>query len=149
MKQSGMVLVSALVFMSVIVTMAVVLLATSSTDVKLSTVSMDRSQADAEAEGALDEVIINAQNKAGGVNSFTLPQAVFPDTGMVMAVTATDTDARLFYHTSGPCPRGSGWDSGMNCNYIRIEVDKGFGVKKSGQVVLQQGIAQQYLEGAQ
>ena len=145
----GVVLIVALVFLAVLAALSVALLGSGTLDVKVATVAQERKEADKVTEGAVEETIQMAQTRVLGNNFFTLPENQYPAGGLPVTVTDSSVTTRVVFLSAAGCPRGTGWDSGINCNYLRIDADKRFGKNNIGQVQVGQGVAQQYFDGEQ
>ncbi|RHW75552.1 hypothetical protein [Colwellia sp. RSH04] len=157
-SQQGVVLVVSLVFLVALTAVASTLMLNSTTDIKMSGASEDKVVATEEALSAMDEVIFRQINPAaGGANSFTVPIVKLKGKelsllGSVITTKKHITKADLGlvnnkYTIAIPCPHSMQGSSvgTINCNVLRVKLNKTYGRKNTSIVAVEAGIAQPIL----
>jgi hypothetical protein len=147
-KQQGIVLVVSLVFLIALTAVAGALMQNTTTDMKMSGASQEKVTAMQEAISSTDEVIYKQVQQTDGNNGFSSPPGVFPIT---TTVTAGDTTAEITLananNLEADCPHSSSASSiqVFKCNVLRIQVNRKYGRKKTNNIQVNTGVAQQLL----
>ncbi len=154
-KQQGVVLIVSLVFLIALTGVAAALMQNTTTDMKMSGASEERSEALQETISAIDEVIYDQVES--GVNLFAQPIAKFTNEEGVEGIfleklDTTAADAAIFvsnneYGKEADCPHSKSASSAQvfTCNILRVQVNRNYGRKNTSEVVVHSGIAQQLL----
>lgn len=147
-KQRGVVLIVSLVFLIALTSVATVLMINTTSDIRMSGASEEKTTAIQEAVSAVDQVIYKQVNQIGGQNGFSIDINAYPITE---SVTASDTTAKI--EVANPnalevqCPaikNGSSMDE-FSCNALIIRVTKKYGRKKKQEINVNTGIAQVFI----
>ena len=147
-KQSGVVLIVALVFLSALTAVAAALMSSTTIDMKMSGATQDKVEATQEAIGANDQVVLKQMTKDSGINNFTAPVALFP---VNVAVNAKNTGASININnpndleTDCPASKVASSVQVFKCNHLQIQINKQYGRNNTNNVQVRSGIAQQLL----
>ena len=158
-KQTGVVLIVALVFLIALTAVAAALMQNSTTDMKMSGASEEKVVATQEAISASDEVIFRQVNADVGNNRFASPVVRFQDddfrnvTGSLgITNTGNDTTANIDIANNElelepDCPHSRSASSAQvfTRNVIRVQVVRKYGRKNTNEVEVNTGVAQQLL----
>jgi len=156
-KQKGVVLIVSLVFLIALTAVAAAMMQNTSTDMKMSGASEEKSVALQEVVSAVDEVIFN-QVGPGQVNVFSRPvtgDVNFPvvNQGVLLPGTATGATATVQvannqFNLDITCPhlKVASSTEVFSCNILRINTNKNYGRKSQSIVSADSGIAQQLLK---
>ncbi|MCJ8320654.1 MAG: PilX N-terminal domain-containing pilus assembly protein [Colwellia sp.] len=145
-KESGFVLVVALVFLVALTGVASALMLNTTSDMKMSGASQEKLIATQEALGAVDEAI-SLQLAPGASNLFL--ETVFPEEGTPVVVTALKTTASITNANSPDLEPDCGHltraddNTETKCNWLRLTVTKVYGNNDTSSVVVNAGIVQQ------
>lgn len=151
-RQKGVVLIISLVFLIALTAVAAALMQNSTSDMKMSGASEEKTVAHQEVVSAVDEVIYNQITAVD--NLFTRPATDenFPiQTGVLLPDTETQATATVDvvdndYGLDTSCPRmeeGSSSNT-FQCNILRISVNRVYGRKGNSNISAESGIVQQY-----
>ena len=149
-KQQGVVLIVSLVFLIALTAVAAALMQNSTTDMKMSGASQEKSIALQEAISSMDQVIYNQVNQVNGQNHFTANTANFPILAANIAV-PVDTTAAISlanpFVLEADCPHSFSASSVQvfKCNVLRVQVDRVYGRNNGMTIQVNSGIAQQLL----
>jgi len=153
--QRGVVLIVSLVFLIALTAVAAALMQNTTSDMKMSGASEEKVTAIQESISAVDEVIFRQVN--GATNVFTSPLVLFKDPIVVTAtLTVTNDDADTTAEVSltnndfeleADCPHSKSASSTQvfTCNVLKVQVNRNYGRKKTSNVEVNSGIAQQLL----
>lgn len=147
-RQQGVVLLVSLIFLIGLTAVASALMQVTTSDMKMSGATEDKTTAVQETLGATDEVIFNEVTQTAGTNAFTDKIETFPKN---RAVSAQDTVAQLSIANSNnlesDCPHSRSGSSVQvfKCNVLNVQVTRQYGRKKHQEIVVQSGVAQQLL----
>ena len=154
-QQNGVVLLVSLVFLIALTALAAALMQITTTDMKMSGATEDKTSAVQETLGATDEVIFNEVTQTDNNNLFTERLERFgtkdAPTPIEVPVTADDTKAFVSVanpnHLESDCPHSRSGSSVQvfKCNVFNVQVSRDYGRKKHQEVVVQSGVAQQLL----
>lgn len=149
--QYGVVLVVSLVFLVALTAVAAALMQNSTTDMKMSGATEDKSVALQEVISAADEVIFN-ELAPGVVNRFALP--INGDNFPVVAAnllpgTRTNATAQInVANNSQACPGLSGDNNSsqaaISCNNFRVTTTRNFGRNNRNVITVTTGVSQQF-----
>lgn len=141
-QTTGFVLVTALVFLIALTSVASMLLLNTTTDMKMSGASQERVIAMQQAVSASDDVI---QQQTVGNNLFD--GNVFPQNVNVGDAQTTATiDRVLVVNDMAECPRAILATSIKGCNILRVQTTRNYGNNNSNSVVVHAGIYQVLLD---
>mgnify|MGYP006113842439 FL=1 len=150
-QQRGVVLVVSLVFLVALTAVAAALMQNSTTDMKMSGATEDKSVALQEVVSAADEVIFN-ELAPGVINRFALP--VNGDNFPVVAAnllpgTRTNSNAQInLANISQTCPhtKGNASSAGkISCNNFRVTTTRNFGRNNQNIITVNTGVSQQII----
>lgn len=147
-RQRGVVLLVSLVFLIALTAVASALMQVTTTDMKMSGATDEKTTAVQETLSATDEVIFNEVTQTAGTNAFTDKIESFPKEKVV---SAADTSAVLSVanpnNLESDCPHSRSGSSVQvfKCNVLSVQVTRKYGRKKHQDVVVQSGVAQQLL----
>lgn len=154
-RQTGVVLVVALVFLVALTAVAAALMQNSTMDMKMSGASEEKAVALQEIVSALDEVIFN-QVGPGKVNSFARPvSGNFPiiEQAVLLPNTATKSTARVDaannqFDLDITCPHMKLASSTevFSCNMLKVTANRKYGRTGQSDLSADSGIAQQLLK---
>ena len=156
-KQQGIVLIVALVFLVALTAVAAALMQNTTSDMKMAGASNEKVIATQGAISAIDEIINNQLNirPVGGdtnlftqglnfMETYTSAQLLPVDTET--GATATANVINNQYFEAYPCPRASVSSSiGIMCNVIQLQAQRPYGRKDTSTVVVNVNIVQQLL----
>jgi Tfp pilus assembly protein PilX len=149
-QQQGVVLVVSLVFLVALTAVAAALMQNSTTDMKMSGATEEKSVALQEAVSASDEVIFN-ELAPGVVNRFALPinGNNFPIVAAdLLPATQSNANAQInLANTSQTCPatKGNNFSAGeIGCNNFRITTTRNFGRNNQNVITVNAGVSQQF-----
>lgn len=147
LKQKGVVLIVALVFLVSLTAVAVALMQLSTTDMKMSGATEDKVAATQAAIGASDELIYRQLIGGTGTNDFAksynradlFPHSVTDTLTLANTEGATTTGqidiANNHYELEGSCPRvkvkNASSDGTFNCNVLTTRIRKTYGRKNA------------------
>jgi Tfp pilus assembly protein PilX len=151
-EQQGMVLVISLVFLVALTAVAAALMQNSTTDMKMSGATEEKSVALQEVVSAADEVIFN-ELAPGVVNRFALP--INGDNFPVVAAnllpgTRTNATAQINVanNDSDACPALKGNNNNsqgtIGCNNFRVTINRNFGRTNQNVITVNTGVTQQF-----
>jgi hypothetical protein len=156
LKQKGVVLIVALVFLIALTAVAAALMQNTTTDIKMAGASQEKSITVQETISEMDRVIYNEVNRvnlnAGGdpVNRFTLPADSFTVPVVVNnltlpAITTGSIDIANEYKLETDCPHNRAGSSAevFTCNVMRVMVNRTYGRNNNSAVQVNAGIAQE------
>jgi len=153
-KQSGVVLIVALIFLVALTAVAAALMQNSTIDMKMSGATEQKAVALEEVISAVDEVIFNQVNAQN--NRFTRPvtgdnfpitnELLLPDT-LTQSIATVDVPNNRF-NLDKDCPHMKLASSNgvFSCNLLRIRVVRNYGKNGASNVATVSGIAQQLLK---
>ncbi|KGJ91847.1 PilX N-terminal domain-containing pilus assembly protein [Colwellia psychrerythraea] len=154
-NQKGVVLVVSLVFLVALTAVAAALMQNSTTDMKMSGASEEKSVALQEVVSAVDEVIFN-QVAPGQNNSFSRPVAGnFPivDQNILLPGTATYATAAVNvannqFNLDITCPhlKLASSTEVFSCNILTVTANRNYGRTGQSNISANSGIAQQLLK---
>ncbi len=152
-KQNGFVLVVSLVFLAALTAVAAALMQNSTTDMKMSGATEDKSVAIQEAISAVDEVIFN-ELVPGGINRFARSingADNFPiPADQLLPGTLTNSTATIrvanFSNSCGSAEEGGNSENRIGCNHLVITTTRNFGRNNQSTVNVNSGIKQQYIK---
>ncbi|TWX69930.1 hypothetical protein ESZ36_07360 [Colwellia demingiae] len=156
-NERGVVLVVSLVFLVALTAVAAALMQNSTTDMKMSGASEEKSVALEEVISAVDEVIFN-QVSAGQVNRFSRPASGgvnFPiiNQALLLPNTATKSSARVDvannqFNLDITCPtlKVASSTEVFSCNILRVKTNRNYGRTGQSNISADSGIAQQLLK---
>jgi hypothetical protein len=145
--QQGVVLLVSLVFLVALTAVAAALMQNSTTDMKMSGATEEKSVALQEVMSAADEVIFD-ELFAGNVNRFARPinGDNFPiNTADLLPNTVTKSDAQITVaNTSQTCPRSlnPSSDGAVSCNHFTVTTTRPYGRNEQNIIRATSGIAQ-------
>jgi len=149
-KQQGVVLIVALVFLISLTAVASVMMLNSTTDMKISGASEEKLIATQEAVSAVDEAI--ADQIRSDNNLFT--KSTYPEeVTTIDSVTINDANVTNYSipRLAVTCPRMRAneafSDGTIDCNMVILEVNKRYGKSNTSNVNVKAGIAQQLIGG--
>jgi len=157
-KQKGVVFVVALVFLIALTAVAAALMQNSTTDMKMSGASEEKSKATQEAISAVDEIVFQQITTGTGNNDFALPPVRFAkpldvmgDLKIInksgkMSVAQIDMPQNQFKLESD-CPHTKQASSSglFTCNVLRVQVQRKYGRHDNNTIVVNSAVAQQLL----
>lgn len=150
-QHQGVVLVVSLVFLIALTAVAAALMQNSTTDMKMSGATEEKSVALQEVVSAADEVIFN-ELAVGAVNRFALP--INGDNFPVIATqllpgTQTSSYGQInVANKSQTCPHSKGNASSLgviSCNNFRITTTRNFGRNAQNIITVNTGVSQQII----
>lgn len=153
--QKGVVLIVSLVFLVALTAVAAALMQNSTSDMKMSGATEEKTVANQEVVSAIEEVVYNQVTSVD--NFFARPTTdenfpilnadLLPDT--LTKATATVDIADTEYNLVKKCPRMESEDSSsdgtFDCVYLTINVNRVYGRKDNSNIAAESGIAQQIL----
>lgn len=148
-EQYGVVLVVSLVFLVALTAVAAALMQNSTSDMKMSGATEDKSVALQEVISAVDEVIFNERNNA--VNRFGLPinGVNYPILAAnLLQNTLTNSLAQIdIADTSTSCGHSSSPSSNgrIFCNNLTVTTSRNFGRNAQSTIIVNVGIRQKYI----
>lgn len=141
-KQTGVVLVVALVFLVSLTALASALMLNSTSDVKMSGASEQKLIAQQEAISAVDEAIAIQLTSANNLFlSSEYPQKVTNITSV--SVSNVNITKAIHPVLKAKCPHERLATSGLDCNILQVEVNNAYGKNKTSNANANAGIAQQ------
>ena len=154
-KQQGVVLIVALVFLIALTAVAAALMQNTTTDIKMSGATQEKSIATQETISEMDRVIyneirrVNVNDAGTPINRFALPAESFV-APIVLTVTIPDRtvgtlDIANEFNLETDCPptrSGSSTDV-FTCNVLRVIVNRTYGRNNNSNVQVNSGVAQQ------
>lgn len=155
-NQQGVVLIVALVFLIALTAVAAALMQNTTTDMKMSGASEEKTRAIQEAVSAIDEVIYN-QVAPGMTNEFAKPLVAdnFPNTNQATLLPNTKTQSTaevdvvnndLMLETDCPHSKSANSAQVFTCNVLRVQVTRKYGRNDKSEVEVNSGIAQELLK---
>lgn len=155
-RQQGVVLIVALVFLIALTAVAAALMQNTTTDMKMSGASEEKTKAIQEAVSAVDEVIYN-QVAPGMTNEFAKPLVAdnFPNTNQALLLPNTKTKSTaevavvnndLMLETDCPHSKSASSAQVFTCNVLRVQVTRKYGRNDKSEVEVNSGIAQELLK---
>lgn len=148
-KQQGVVLVVALVFLIALTAVGGAMMQNTTTDMKMSGASQEKSVALQEAMSEMDRVIYNQVRRMDDQNGFALPMANYPFAPTVYKADITSAEITVAneYELEADCPHSRNASSiqVFKCNLLRVRIDREYGRQNNSNVEINSGIAQQLL----
>jgi type IV pilus assembly protein PilX len=152
-KQQGVVLVVALVFLVALTAVAGALMQTTTSDMKMSGASQEKTIATQESISAIDQVVFGQINVGGANNGLAQPLSTFAGLGLDVSATvsAKDTTATILDATPNSlvvdCPHSQMATSVQvfKCNALLIQITRSYGRNKASTIQVSSGVSQQLL----
>jgi len=146
-RQSGVVLIVALVFLIALTAVAAALMQNTTTDIKMAGASQEKSIATQEIMSEMDRVIFNEEQKIiGGINRFALSQEIYA-AQVPLTVTEPDTTTGTIlgsnqYSLDTHCSHMNNASSvgTFNCRALKVQVSRTYGRNNNSQIQVNAGI---------
>lgn len=159
-KQKGVVLIISLVFLVALTAVAAALMQNTTTDMKMSGASEEKTVVEQEVVSAIDEYIFLQVTGGMGNNGFSQPVATFQygAKDIIAELTKTNKDgdigaatldlANNKFQLQADCPHSKFASSAQvfTCNVLRIQINKKYGRNKMSRVEVNSGIVQHLLK---
>jgi len=149
-KQSGVVLIIALVFLVALTAVAAALMQNTTTDIKMAGASQEKAIVMQETMSEMERVLFNERRRVNnGVNVFTSisqPQVLIATKPSITQATATPANPN---NLDVPCPREArGTSSGIiMCRNVRVQVIRTYGRDNNQSIEVHSGVMQAFLGG--
>ncbi|PAJ73464.1 hypothetical protein CJF42_15525 [Pseudoalteromonas sp. NBT06-2] len=148
-KQKGVVLITSLLMIIAVTSIAVTLMSSSSIDIKMTSAAQENEVAEYWVRGD-SERAINQEMIASANSRFLFLTGQFPadnTTGIDVTVAGSKSTVTLFNNNNGPvllnCPPRIAVTNGIKCNTLRVESSLAYGKDDKHSVTLISGIAQE------
>ena len=147
-RQSGVVLITAMIMIVAVTAVAVSLMSNSSIDLKITNAAQERAQAESILLGEIQKIIVREGKKAGESN-FLLERQQIPGDGVDIHESGDESESKLRNLNNGElalnCPRQYAFTEGMSCNMTEVESTISYGTKNKHTITVVIGIGQEYI----
>ncbi len=153
--QSGVVLIVSLVFLVALTAVAAALMQNTTTDMKMSGASQEKSLALQETLSEMDRVIynevnrVNANGAGNNINRFAQTAESYSNPINLTVTKPSITVGALsnynVHNLDIGCPRQLRASSDAKCNYLRVTINRQYGRNNNSNIQVNAGIAQKLL----
>ncbi|MBQ4833186.1 pilus assembly protein PilX [Pseudoalteromonas sp. MMG010] len=144
-KQSGIVLLTALIMVIAVTSIAVTLMSNSSVDIKITNAAQERDVAENQLMGEVQRLIAE-EASLGADSRFLYTNEDVPSDGMVLDADA-DMKSNMVNLNNGEqslqCPRRFSYTAGVTCNMIEVTTTISYGSKNQHGLSVVTGVAQE------
>jgi type IV pilus assembly protein PilX len=144
-KQRGIVLLTALIMVVAVTTIAIALMSSSSVDIKITNAVQEREVAENELMGEVQR-LISTEINSGTESRFFYTNEEVPESGMVLDEDAEMTSTMINLNNgelSLECPRRYSYTAGISCNMLQVTTTLTYGAKANHELSVVTGVAQE------
>jgi type IV pilus assembly protein PilX len=149
-QQQGIVLVTAMIMIVAVTSIAVTLMSSSSIDLKITNAAQEREQAESLLMGEVQRVIQTQSLMPSGSNHFLMsPEQLSLPANQTFAGQHNTTNTMRALNNGAMqlnCPRSFKFTKGVMCNLTEVSTSVEYGTRTRHQLTVVVGVGQQYID---